>query len=296
MDLQALDFAISSKATDAIDVPDLTAQGSVILRAAGALRSRCFLLNGEFHICNVPSMIHESMMYVRIIPYPEIDAGAPTPLLLAAECGHAEDRVNWVLASNVFRFQLHMLQSLNPPQVCALLVTFRAAPGFFHSWASLLFLAVGTATVNFSLMSAWSNVNRLWWLWFDVTWCHDAVTMLIFSRLLRLRRRPFSFQPRWTHSLGCGREPVMPMSSHVHVIGSLDFNAIEARENAGGAGSMSQSASKCFKMSQTSNCPNLRLLFGHFRPFSTPISRVTLGLNPWMIVCIPSLWIWLCHV
>lgn len=73
------------------------------------------------------------MMYVLIIPYPEIDAGAPTPLLLAAECGHAEDRVNWVLASNVFRFQLHMLQSLNPPQVCALLVTFRAAPGFFHS-------------------------------------------------------------------------------------------------------------------------------------------------------------------
>lgn len=53
---------------------------------------------------------------------------------------------------------------------------------------------------------------------------------------------------------------------------------------------------KGFKMSQTSNCPNLRLFFGHFRPFSTLLSRVTLGLNPWMIVCIPSLWIWLCHV
>lgn len=47
MDLQALDFAIWSIATDAIDVPDLTAQGSVILRAVGALRSRCFLLNGK---------------------------------------------------------------------------------------------------------------------------------------------------------------------------------------------------------------------------------------------------------
>ena len=36
--------------------------------------------------------------------------------------------------------------------------------------------------------------------------------------------------------------PCHPMSM------SLDFNAIEARENAGGAGSMSQSARKCFKM------------------------------------------------
>lgn len=58
-----MDFAISSTATDAIDVPDLTAQGSVILLAAGALRSRCFLLNGEFRIRNVPSMIHDVRSY-----------------------------------------------------------------------------------------------------------------------------------------------------------------------------------------------------------------------------------------